>query len=108
MKNFVYASRKSPAERGQLIELYRRSNLTVRRFAMLHGINPGTFSQWLYNKKLKDPSRSPAFQEVIIPQPLSSAWGAEISWGEKITIRLDQQAAASFVGQWIQAAQRSC
>lgn len=108
MKTLVNAPRKSAAERGRLIELYQRSNLTVSRFAILHGINPGTFSQWLYNKKLRVSSRSPAFQEVIIPQPVSPAWAAEISWGEKITIRLDQQTAAGLVGQWIHAAQRSC
>ena len=99
------AWRRSPGERARLIVLFRQGELTLREFSRKHGINPGTFGQWLYRRKRRTLPLVPSFQEVVLPRGISSVWAAEISVGSRMTVRLDKETASILVNHLVQSAQ---
>ena len=101
--------RYSLVERQTWVARYRKSPLTQADFARRHGLNLGTFRQWLYRSPKAATATEPVFQEVR----LAGGWPAanpavEIGVGSEITIRLGSATSPEFIGQLVRHLRPPC
>jgi hypothetical protein len=92
-QNATLPRRTTAAERAQWVERFRASGLTQAEFAQQHGLNLGTFRQWLYRPPEIQPPASTPFQELRLENLLPSAqsqWGFELAVGNQLTLRWRQ------------------
>ena len=99
----------SAAQRRKFIELFHGGHLTRSEFARKHGLNPGTFQQWLSRLNHRRNAGRAVFQEVHLPAPLlTAAPTVEISVGAEITLRLSSPASPEFIAKVVHHLRRPC
>lgn len=111
---------QSPKEMTALVAAYRKSGLTLKRFAQDYKIPPGRLHYWVYQKPSRRHPRSlaqdrvserpPIFQEVKlgVGAALMESWAAEVKLAGGICVRFHQTAAPAWIGEVIEALQRPC
>ncbi len=115
MRNYSVPSRRphsTQQEREELVAKYQASELTQREFAQQHGVKLGTFQQWIYRPRLPHRigrAKKPAFQEVSITEvPFLNSWAAELQLPRGVTLRLNSQASAEWIGALVQKLGQIC
>jgi hypothetical protein len=93
-------------QRTQMIEAYKKSELSVTEFACQNGIGRGLLSTWLmrYDRPPAvvspptDPPSEVVLQEVSLNQVLGQRpWAAEVVLPGGLTLRLDAQGQAQLL-----------
>ena len=99
-------------EREKLIAEYHASGLAQREFAQRQGIKVGTFRQWIYRPRSPlpmAPRKKAEFQEVSISEvAFLNSWAAELQLPRGVTLRLNSQASAQWIGALIQKLSQIC
>lgn len=72
------AARRSREEWYALVQRWRRSDLTQRAFAAAEGLNENTLKWWCSRFR----KESPAFLEVVIEEPPTSAPDFQVEIGD--------------------------
>ena len=103
-----------------LVRAYRKSGLGLKQFAREHKISPGRLHYWVYHKQrnsrltssgpCRTSDRSAAFQEVKlgVGSTLMASWSAEVMLAGGLSIRFSRAASPEWIGEVIEALQRSC
>jgi len=85
-----------PEERRRWARRFYRSGLSLRDFAVEHGIVLSTLQRWLRQEPGADPA--PAFAEVKLPG-LSPRWVAELVQRDGTVLRLAHDVPAGLLAQ---------
>jgi transposase-like protein len=115
MRNYSIPPRRphsTQQEREELVAKYQSSGLRQREFAQQHGVKLSTFQQWIYRPRLPQRiarTKKPAFQEVSITEvPFLNSWAAELQLPRGVTLRLNSQASAEWIGALVQKLGQTC
>ena len=105
-KSKAGGSRRSRAERGQLLREYRASGQTQESFAARLGINVGTLRGWIYKQRPPAPADHGPLTPVRIvgdvpPAKLTTRGAVTIRWPQgievEVAVALDDASAVRLV-----------
>ena len=98
-----------------VVTAYRRSGVSLKKFARARGIPPTRLHYWVYQKNQKPGNvlqvrRTAAFQEVKLESgpALLQSWAAEVSVARGLNVRFSGTARPDWIGAVVQALQRPC
>ena len=109
--------RYTPEQRAHWLEQYERSQLSVPKFAVQHGLSPSTLHSWRYQQRnavtessLIQPEGKPNFQEVPVAEIFraSGSWAGELQLANGDSLRWNPQASLVVLQSLLTHLRRSC
>ena len=74
-----------------MLARFHQTQLTVKQFAMRHGVGLSTLSKWLQDER-RTGKPAVSFQEVVVPTA-ATKWAVEVVSPKGWTVRLQDSAA---------------
>jgi transposase-like protein len=93
--------RRTPEQRRRVLVRFHKSQMTLRDFAVRHGIGMSTLSKWL---RVESEATSPPvkFQEVTLPN-MPLRYAVEVVSPQRWTVRLQNYSEIQSLSQLLQA-----